>query len=304
MSNDIDDTMPVTSARHGTKPTAIWDPEGWPRWLRWCLALPLSLLAAVIVYFIYYIANSIFPDMPSAVTGLLAILIGSTAFVLCGRYVAPAFNRYVGYTQGLALLTFAGYLLGMVLTQGSGSLPKWYALLMPIAGGVGALYACFADLPELGDHAGKEVYSWMPDPLRWLAFIPIALILAMAVCFALALPLAFLRIHSDIIKLVNTPISAAVFVGVAAAVAPSHKKTVAITLGSFIALFAVGLFLSALDRPLTVQIISQFTHTNPSILGFYMSVWYQIMSSTSALAGALIAVLSTAGIPKMPTARS
>jgi hypothetical protein len=305
MSDDADDLTPASALQDDTKPTAPWyDPEGWPRWLRWCLALPLSLLAAVIVYFIYNIANSFFPDMPTAVTSLLAVLIGSTAFVLCGRYVAPGFHRYVGYTIGVAVVTFAGYAMGMILTQGSGSQPKWYALLVPIAAAVGALYGCFAGLPDLRDHAGKEVYSWMPGPLRWLALVPVALVLTVAVCFALGLPLAFLRIDLDIIKLVNTPIAAAVFVGVAAAVAPSHKKLVAMTLGSFIGLFAVGLFLSALDRPLTVQILSQFTHADPSTLGFSMSVWYQIMSSTSALAGALTAVLATAGVPKMPTAQS
>jgi hypothetical protein len=311
MSDDIDDDA-VTSARHDARAGVTWyDPQGWTRWLRWLLALPLSLLAAVIIYFVYYIANSFFPDMPTAVTGLLAVLIGSTTFVLCGRYVAPSFDRYVGYTLGVALLVFAGYVLGMILTQGSGSSPKWYALLMPVAAAVGALYACFADLSERRDHSGSEMFSWMPGPLRWLTFIPVALFLAVAACFALGLPLASLRINEDVIRLVNTPILIAVFIGVAAAVAPSHKKAVAITLGLLIALFSIVLFLSALDRPLTVQIVPRIirvldpgfferTHFDPSSLTFAMSVWYQIMSSTSALAGVLIAILATSEVAKMP----
>ncbi len=241
--------------------------------------------------------------MPAAVTRLLAILIGSSAFVVCGRYVAPAFGRYVGYSLGVALLVFAGYVMGNVMTQGSGSLPKWYAVLMPIAAAVGAVYACFADVPESGDPNGREIYSWMPGPLRWLTFIPFAFVLTIVVCFALGLPLAFLRLNFDIIKLVNTPITAAVFIGVAAAVAPSHKKAVAITLGAFIALFAIGLFLSALDRPLTIQVISRITHADPSTLGFYMSPWYQILSSSGALAGVLIAILATARVAKAPRAK-
>lgn len=301
--SDDDLTLPNAPRPEPTKAIKWYDPEGWPRWLRWCLALPLSLLAAVIVYFIYNIVNSFSSEIPTALTGLLAIVVGSAAFVLCGRHVAPGFNRYVGYTFAAALLSAAGYLAGMILTQGSGALPKWYAVLIPIAAAFGALYACFADMPDLHDHEGKEVYSWMPGPLRWLAFIPIALVLSVVVNFALGLPFAFLNLSSDIVKLVNTPITAATFIGVAAAVAPSHKKVVAVTLSVLIAIFAVGLLFSALDRPLTVQIISRLTHTDPSILRFYMSVWYQIMSSISTLAGLLIAnfaVFRSVSVSKIP----
>lgn len=297
MNDGADDGMFVPAAQRAKPAVAWYDPEGWPRWLRWCLALPLSLLVAVIVYFVYYIVNSILPDVPTAVTGLLAVLIGSSAFVTCGRYIAPAFDRYVGYTLGVALLTFAGYDMGMILTQGSTSLPKWYAVLVPIAAAVGALYACFADLRELrGQPPGREIYSWMPAPIRWLVFLPLAVTVALIVCFALALPLAFLGISSEAIKLVNTPISAAVFISVAAAVVPMYKKPIAIALGSVIGLYSLTLFLSALDRPLTLQIVAQTTHTYPSTFGFYMSPWYQILSSLSALSGVVIAILATSKV--------
>ena len=61
MNDDVDDVAPVRATQRD-KPAVTWyDPEGWPSWLRWCLALPIALLAAIVVYFIYNIANSFFP---------------------------------------------------------------------------------------------------------------------------------------------------------------------------------------------------------------------------------------------------
>ncbi len=169
--------------------TELYDPRSWPRWLRWCLTAPFSLLAAIIAFFVYSIVNNFLgSELPSAVTGLFAILIGSSAFVFCGRYIAPSFNRYVGYTLGVAVLAVAGYYAGMVVSAGSGTLPKWYAFIIPLAAAGGAIYACASDLSDPTQESAPDSFAWMPNLLRWLAFIPVALLLSLLSIFAFRTP--------------------------------------------------------------------------------------------------------------------
>lgn len=158
-----------SQATVGQKAVVKWhDPEGWPRRLRWLLTGPLSLLTAVIAYFGYAIVNLISAESQiPAVAGLLAIGIGSFAFVSCGRLIAPSFNRYVGSTLVVSVLVATGYYVGVIITRGTSETRVFYAALVAVVAASGAVYGALAAGSSLTRRYGGEVYAWMPRLLRW-----------------------------------------------------------------------------------------------------------------------------------------
>lgn len=265
-----------------------YDPAIWPRWVRWCATVIVPLLVAIVVYVVYDIVNNIVPMVPSAVTSLFAALIAAYAYVVSGRIIAPSSRRFIGYTLALIALIFVGYFIGVIVTKPTSSMPAWYGVLFGLVGAAGAVFGAFIEMPDR-DAARREFYAFLPTPLRWALFLPIAIVLSFLVDFALGIPLALMHLNSEVIKLVNTPLSMAVFIGVAAAVAPRAKGLVGVTLGAiFTAIALIGLFITA-DRPLAAQIISHALHRNPDDFVWSTSVWYQTLSFTSVLLASVIA---------------
>ena len=269
-----------------------YEPTGWPRWVRWAAVAPLSLLAAIAIYFIYAIINGIASELPSSITSLFAIAIGVYVYVGVGRVIAPAFSKLVGFTLATTALTFIGWFLGNVVANAPHGIPQWYAVLVGLAAMGAALGGAFADIPDRVPHE-REVYAWLPGALRWVLFIPIAVTLAVAVCFVLAVPLALMSLNSDVVRLINTPLATATFIAVCAAVVPKAKNVVGIIFAVLLGLLALVQLFSGIDRGAAVQIFASLAHKGRDEIAWSMTPWYQTLTGLGMLAGCCIGMVGS-----------
>jgi hypothetical protein len=267
-----------------------YDPSGWPRWVRWLLVGPVSLLAAVAIFFLYNIINAVASEVPTALTSLFAIAIGTYAFVGIGRVIAPAFSRLVGYVLATTALTLVGYYLGNIVVSGAQETPTWYAILVGLVAMCSAIAAAVTDIPDANPDE-REVYAWMPSVLRWILFLPIALVLAGLACLALGVPLFFMHFSTDVVQLLNTPLAIATLIAVAAAVTPAWKNFVGVTIAALIAVVSFSQLLAGADRSLALQLIAALTHRRAQEFGWSMTPWYETLSGLSGLAGCVIGAI-------------
>ncbi|HZY95748.1 MAG TPA: hypothetical protein VFE35_01465 [Candidatus Cybelea sp.] len=268
-----------------------YDLQRWPIWLRWCIAAPLSVLPVAVVYVVYGAVDRFAPGVVSGIAGVLAAGISSAAFVYCGSTIAPRFRRYVRYTLATAVVTTAIYYVAMASLAGFGMPPVWYAVLTGLAAAAGVVWASAATRGN-STETSAEVYGWMPDILRWLAFIPVAFLSSLFAGYGLGLPLLLLRFHSELVPLVTTPVVTATFAGAAVAVAPRHKKTVALIFGALTALLVILLLWGGLVRAVNEQTLSVYAYQKPNERALLMTVWYEILTAAGSLAGLVIAIMA------------
>jgi hypothetical protein len=282
------------ASRPASGPTARkwYDPTGWPEPVRWVALVPLPVGAAIVAFVIYSVVNGIFPDMPSALTGLLAVVVAASAYVGLSRLLAPSFDRLIGVVQVGAVCLFAAYMVAKaVLEPARNGSPTWYTILFGVAAIGGAVYGSSVALEGSAAAVRREVYAWMPAPLRWVLFIPIALLLAVLSAAAFGLLLYALHVSADAAKLVNTILMSAIFIGVASAVAPCGKNVVGIVFALIFGFFAVFQILAGAFRPVAAQMIAGYFHKDLADVAFDSPVWYQLLTGFGLLAGAVVGAL-------------
>jgi hypothetical protein len=240
---------------------------------------------------VYAIVNRFAPGIPAQVVALCAVGVGSAAFVYWGSVIAPRFSRSVAYTLAISVLTAATYYVVVVALNGFGSPPLWYAVLIGVVAAAGAVYGCVASRKHSAEVAERDFYAWMPDALRWCAFIPVGFVLSLLCGYALGLPLSLLRFSSELIPLINTPVMTAAFLGIAVAIAPRHKKTVGLTLGSLTALVIILLLWSALSRAVNEQMLPLLAYQKPDERALSTIAWNEILTAISTLIGLVIAAV-------------
>ncbi|MBV8343756.1 MAG: hypothetical protein JO190_02055 [Candidatus Eremiobacteraeota bacterium] len=261
----------------------------WPTWLRWCLAGPLSVLPVAVVYLVYDAVNRFAPGVVSEIAGVFAAGIGSAAFVYCGSTIAPRFAEYVRYTLATAVIITAIYAVVLASLAGFGMPPVWYVVLAGLAAAGGVVWASAAGRRDAIE-SSAEMFDWMPDILRWLAFVPAAVVLSLLAGYALGLPLLLLRFHAELVPLVTTPVVTAALAGVAAAMAPRYKKMVALIFGGLIALLVILLLWAALVRTVNQQMLPLYVYQKPNERGLLTTVWYELLTAAGSLAGLAIAI--------------
>lgn len=264
--------------------------RAWPSWLRWCLTGVLAVLPVVVAYLIFALVAGVAPAIAAQAVGVLAAALGCGAFVYVGRAVAPSFRRYVALTLVAAIAIGAIYF--MVTSSRLLGAPAGFVFLAGLAAIAGAICGCVARLGDPAEPAAGEIFGWMPAILRWCAFVPIALVASLLAAYELGFPLSLARFDGALIPIANAPVTAAVFVGVAAAVAPRGKKIVGIALAVLAALVVLVLFWTGLSAAVTRQTLPLNIGQRPDELALEITVWSQILTTAGAIAGLAIGAIA------------
>jgi hypothetical protein len=134
----------------------------------------------------------------------------------------------------------------------------------------------------------------MPAPLRWCLFVPIALVASLLAAYAVGFPLSLARLDAALIPIANAPVTAAVFVGVSAAVAPRGKKIVGIALATIAGILVLVLFWTGLNAAVTKATLPLNIGQRPDELALSITVWSQVLTTAGAIAGLAIGAIAAA----------
>ncbi len=263
-----------------------------PGWLRWCLAAPLAVVPVVVGYLVYTFVAGVAPGVPAQAIGVAAAALGCGACVYLGRAVAPSFRRYVALALAASIAIGALYL--MATPSRLLGTPAGFVMLVGLAAIAGAICGAVAKLGATREAATREIFGWMPAILRWCAFVPIALVASFLASYELGFPLSLARFDAALIPIANTPATAAVFVGVSAAMAPRGKKIVGIALAVLAALVVLVLFWTGLNAAVAKAALPLNIGQRPDELAFSITVWSQILTAAGAIAGLAIGAIAAA----------
>jgi hypothetical protein len=257
-----------------------------PAWLRWCLAGPLSVLPVAVCALIYGAVYRLSAGVFSELVGLLAVVISAALFVYCGSAMAPRFRRSVRYTLATAVLAAAVYYVIMTSIEGAGARPAMFTGLAAAAGLICGYAAARGGASESRD----EIFGWMPDALRWFAFIPVAFVLSLLAGYAIGLPLSLLPFNTQqFVPLVTTPVFTAAFIGVAEAVAPRDKKIVALALSTLTAVIVIMFLWAGLVQAVNGAVLPIYVYAKPDERALAITVWREVLMAVACLAGLAIA---------------
>lgn len=94
-----------------------YDPETWPKWLRWILLFPVALIAALAFSVVNNILNAILPWAPEIVMRAFVAAAQAVAFILLGTVIAPRARMLVAVILALVPIGWAALVLwGSVIT--------------------------------------------------------------------------------------------------------------------------------------------------------------------------------------------
>jgi hypothetical protein len=259
-------------------------------WLRWFLAAPLAGVWVAVLYLVYGGVERLGVGALTAIAGPVAAALAATGFVYIGRRVAPRFGGYVAFALTIGVFATAIFTLLLGSNNGFAAPPRWYMALLAIAAIAGAIYGYNAK-PRNADAApGHDAFAWMPHLVRWLVLIPLASAIALVVAFGISIPLALLHAPAELVRLANTPVSMAALVAAGAAIAPSHKKGVAVTLGIVAALVVAIVLFAGLQQATTAATLPIYVNQRPNEKALALTAWLDFLTSAGALAGIAVSV--------------
>jgi hypothetical protein len=226
---------------------------------RWLAVLPASAVAAAIAYFVSAIANGIGGFLVSGLVWLFAAGFAGYAAVLTAQVVAPSAKRAAGVSITTVVLLFVAFTC-ISIADGEfhgKDYPTWYVIILECVMLVGAVSALTADLSD-----GVKLESQWPAIVRWIAFIPSAIvgwaIVAIGLSLAVAIPLH--GVVPPFIDVVLRFVSGLVFIAIATAVVLAGRRVVVSVIGAVWAIPGVLLFLGSLLRPWLIPWLEHVTH--------------------------------------------
>ncbi|HYL26876.1 MAG TPA: hypothetical protein VEW74_03515, partial [Candidatus Nitrosotalea sp.] len=207
-----------------------------------------------------------------------------------GRRVAPRFQGDVAFVLAIGVFATAIFTFALGSNNGFAAPPRWYTALLALGAVAGAIYGYNAKPANTDAAPGHDAFARMPHFVRWLVLIPLAVVVALFAAFGISIPLALLHAHSEIVSFANAPVSSAAFVGAGAAIAPGHKKGIAVTLGIITGLVVVILLFAALQQATTAATLPIYVYQQPNEKGLVLTAWLDFLTSLGALAGILVAL--------------
>jgi|GEM_PF-6629812 len=259
-------------------------------WLRWFFAAPLSAMWVALVYLVYSGIARLGLGAMTAIAGVVAAVLAAGGFVYIGRRVAPRFQGYVAFALAIGVFAAAIFALLIGSNNGFAAPPRWYMALLAFGAIAGAIYAYNAKPGNEDAAPGHDAFAWMPGFVRWCTFIPLSLVLSLIVAYGIALPLALFHVHAELVRLLNTPVSMAALVAAGAAIAPGHKKGIALTLGILAALVVVILLFAGLQQATTVATLPIYVYQQPNGKALVLTAWLDFLTSVGGLAGIAVGV--------------
>lgn len=281
------DDIPQRLPERATTSIPWYNPTTWPTYVRWIAILPAMVIAGAGYYVVSVIVNGFASGLPGSVVQLFAAAVAAGIVVIAGAMIAPAYKGYVAAT-GAALLTILVACIDVKLwlfpdagtTSGT---PSWYMAIWTLAIVAGAIFA-FTSVATACDDVPPHPDSGNNAIVRWILFLPGAMVCADAIVVLIALPLVYFNLDQQIIAAFVALLYPILMIGAAAKIAPRGKVIVGVTLVS------IGLLLSliwGLSGALQPQIHSWFARSGQDI-GFHYPGWSQVISGLAGITGNLI----------------
>jgi hypothetical protein len=244
-------------------------------------------------YVINSIVNSIGSGIPSALVALLAAFGASGVYVALGATMAPTYRRYVGLALAGVVVVLAVFIFGKAITQGNGSeTPLWYQSLFDIVIAGGAVWGAVVAFSERDKEAPprKKPTNQVLRVARWIVLVPTSLVLPILIIAPLEL-IAAQHVDADLMKVEGQLLCTVLSVAVAAAIAPSAKRTVGILLASVWILDGLLTLILGLSRTLNISWFQ--THLHHEIVQV-LPTWYVVLNAGAVIYAANVGILIAA----------
>ena len=273
--------------------TTIWVKALLIQVARWIAVLPAAVAVAAAAYLVTGIVNSIGGELASGIVGLIAIGVAGYAAVAAAQFVAPTVKRAAGTAIAVMIVLMSCYSIGNGLTgtYNSTTYPLWYTVLLETALAVGAVSGIAVEI-EQQPVPSVRVHSLV----RWLVFVPVAILSAGAVGVLLVFTEYYLPNAAGILKLEGSFLFGLLFISVATAVAPHGRRIIASLLGALWVISGTLYFIGALLRPVLkpwAESISKHA------IDFYEPAWLQAFHGIAWIAAAAIPIVVAFNLPRV-----
>jgi hypothetical protein len=260
---------------------------------RWVAVLPAAIAVAAAAYLVTGIVNSIGGELASGIVGLIAIGVAGYAAVAAAQFIAPTVKRAAGTAIAVMIVLLSCYSIGNGLTgtYNSATYPLWYTVLLEAALAVGALSGITVEIEQQPVPPVRVHFL-----VRWLAFVPVALLSAGVVGVLLVFIEYYLPNAAGILKLEGSFLFGLIFISVATAIAPRGRRIVASLTGALWAISGTLYFMGALLRPILKPWIESISKHS---IDFYEPTWLQALHGMAWIAAAAIPVVVAFNLPKL-----
>jgi hypothetical protein len=236
-------------------------PYDGPWWvaLRWVAVIPASIVIAIIAYVLTSIVNGLVgSELVSGLASLLAAGAAGYISVAMSLAIAPEAKRAAATAVAAMMILASFFVIGNVVTGQApkSEMPSWYLVIVWLAFAVGAICGLFAE-------ASFETVASinLPPLVRWILFLPVAVVVGAGVMLAMILGVVqFFPGASGILDIETRFIPAIILISLAIAIAPSHRRIVAVAVSLLWIVGGSGYLVGAISRPIVQPLIEHAEH--------------------------------------------
>jgi hypothetical protein len=253
--------------------------------LRWALVVPACLVIAVVVNFLVAFINSFGGDIPSGIVWLFAAGTSGYACTYSTLYIAPGAQRATAATIALGAVLGSVYVIGHAIREpASITLPLWYVSIIAIVFAIAALIGACSPY----DESDLLPQSPLPTALRWILFLPCAIVGAFCIAFALEFAMqTFAPGLADLAGVEIRLLFGAIFIGIATAIAPAGRRIVVSVISLPWLVTGSGYFITGLFRPV---VTSWFHRIGDPGIAFYDTPFVQCLQGLALLGACIIPI--------------